>query len=156
MNAPKSPPPEDSVDRVPGVANLTRNECLSLLRQAAVGRIGFVVDGWPVVLPMNYCFDGDDVVIRTDPRAKLAAASRHGAPIALQADSPVMLYKSGWSVLAHGVADEITDGDELTRVSSLPLAPWALGSRRHWIRIRLVQITGRRLAERGRYPDRLA
>jgi uncharacterized protein len=156
MTAPQSSPPEDSVDRVPGVANLTRTECVSLLRTASVGRIGFVVDGWPVVLPMNYCFDGDDVVIRTDPRAKLAAASRHGAPVALQVDSPVMLYKAGWSVLAHGVADEITDSDELTRMSSLPLVPWAMGSRGQWIRIRLVQITGRRLAERGRYPDRPA
>jgi hypothetical protein len=81
-------------------------------------RIGFVVDGWPVVLDV---------------------------------DGPLAVLKSGWSVLVHGVADEVRDGDELARRRALPLEPWAGGPRDHWIRIGVVQITGRRLAERGRY-----
>jgi len=37
-------------------------------------RLGFVVDGRPVVLPINDALDGNDVVIRADPGTKLASA----------------------------------------------------------------------------------
>jgi nitroimidazol reductase NimA-like FMN-containing flavoprotein (pyridoxamine 5'-phosphate oxidase superfamily) len=127
-----------------------------LLRQHSVGRIGFVVDGWPVVLPINYAFDGDDLVVRTDARSKLAAETRSTAPVVLEVDEPLAVFKSGWSVLAHGVAEEVRDADELVGLRELPLEPWAGGPRDQWIRIRVVQITGRRLAERGRYPHRPA
>ena len=146
------PPPHDPAGSADGPAVLTRAEGAALLRQHSVGRIGFVVDGWPVILPINYTFDGDDLVVRTDARSKLAAETRSTTPVVLEVDEPLAVFKSGWSVLAHGLADEVRDGDELARLRALALEPWAGGARDHWIRIRVVQITGRRLAERGRYP----
>ncbi len=149
-----SPPPHDPVGPSEGPAMLTPAECDALLRQSSVGRVAYVVDGWPVVIPVNYVFDGADVIVRTDARSKLAAATRHHqAQIALEVDAPLSVYKSGWSVLAHGRATEVTDDEEVARLRTLPLDPWAGGVRQHWIRIRLVQVTGRRLAERGRYPN---
>ncbi|HKA04703.1 MAG TPA: pyridoxamine 5'-phosphate oxidase family protein [Acidimicrobiales bacterium] len=149
-----SPPPPDPVGPSDGPAVLTPAECDALLRQSSVGRIAYVVDRWPVVIPVNYAFDGDDVVLRTDARSQLAAATRHDyAQVALELDSPVVLYKSGWSVLAYGRASEVVDPDETTRLRTLPLEPWAGGIREHWIRIRLVQVTGRRLPQQGRYPN---
>lgn len=145
-------PPGDPTGRSQSPEILTPGEAVALLRQSSVGRVGFVVDGWPVVLPVNFCFDGSDVIIRTDTRSTLAAATRGSARVALEVDAPVMLYKSGWSVLAHGVADEVTGAEELARVRALPLEPWAGGAREHWLRIRIAQVTGRRLPERGRYP----
>jgi nitroimidazol reductase NimA-like FMN-containing flavoprotein (pyridoxamine 5'-phosphate oxidase superfamily) len=145
-------PPGDPAGAASGPAVLSHGECDELLHQQSVGRIGFVVGGWPVILPVNYTFDGQDIVIRTDARAKLAAETRWSAPVVLEVDAPVTVFKSGWSVLAHGVATEVRDREELARLRTLPLEPWAAGVREHWIRIRVVQMTGRRLAEQGRYP----
>lgn len=145
-------PPADPAGAASEPAVLSPDECDQRLRQQSVGRIGFVVDGWPLVLPVNYAFDGADIVIRTDARSKLAAETRGSAPVVLEVDAPVTVFKSGWSVLAHGVATEVRDRDELARLRTLPLEPWAAGVRDHWIRIRVVQTTGRRLAEQGRYP----
>jgi len=131
---------------------LARAECDELLRQHSVGRIGFVVDGWPIVLPVNYTVDGADIVLRTDSHARLAAETRWRAPVVLEVDAPETTFKSGWSVLAHGLAEEVRDPDEVARLRTLPLEPWAGGVREHWIRIRVLQVTGRRLPEQGRYP----
>jgi len=145
-------PPADPAGTASGPAVLAHEDCDELLRQHSVGRIGFVVDGWPIVLPVNYTFDGADLVIRTDARSKLAAETHHPAPVVLEVDAPNTVFKSGWSVLAHGIASEVRDRDELARLRALPLEPWAAGVRDHWIRIRVVQMTGRRLAEQARYP----
>jgi nitroimidazol reductase NimA-like FMN-containing flavoprotein (pyridoxamine 5'-phosphate oxidase superfamily) len=145
-------PPANPAGAGDGPAVLSEDECRELLHRQSVGRIGFVVDGWPVVLPVNYTVDGADIVIRTDARTKLAAETHWPAPVVVEVDAPVTVYKSGWSVLAHGVATEVRDHDELARLRALPLEPWAAGVRDHWIRIRVVQTTGRRLAEQGRYP----
>jgi len=131
---------------------LAREECWSLLRDTSVGRLAFVVDGWPVVLPVNFILDGEEILIRTAPGAKLASA-RSPAQVSLQADSTEVLYRSGWSVLVFGCATEITDAAELIRVSSLPLRSWAGGDKLYWIRIRPVQVTGRRLPRAWQYPD---
>jgi nitroimidazol reductase NimA-like FMN-containing flavoprotein (pyridoxamine 5'-phosphate oxidase superfamily) len=151
-----SSPPGNPVGPSDGPVVLTLAECDALLRQSSVGRIAYIVDGWPVVLPVNYRFDGADVVLRTDARSKLAAATRHHeAQVALEVDAPLSVFKSGWSVLAYGLAAEVTADTEVARLRTLPVDPWAGGVREHWIRIRLVQVTGRRLAERGRYPNPL-
>src|SRR5437763_7712627 len=96
-------PPGDPAGAACGPTVLSPAECDALLRQQSVGRIGFVVDGWPVVLPMNYVFDGADVVLRTDARSKLASETRWTTAVALEVDAPVTVFKSGWSVLAHGL-----------------------------------------------------
>jgi len=145
-------PPGDRTGVASDLAVLLEGDCEELLRQHSVGRIGFIVDAWPVILPVNYTFDGADIVIRTDARSKLAAETRWPAPVVLEVDAPVTVFKSGWSVVAHGMAAEVRDREELARLRSLPLEPWAAGVREHWIRIRVVQMTGRRLAEQGRYP----
>ena len=145
-------PPGDHFGAASGPSRLSEGACEDLLRRRSVGRIGFVVDGWPVILPVNYAFDGPDIVIRTDARTRLAAETHWPAPVVLEADAPVTVFKSGWSVLAHGVATEIVDASEVARLETLGLEPWAPGVRDDWIRIRVVQMTGRRLAQQGRYP----
>jgi hypothetical protein len=150
MSTDRRPPPADPTP-APGPEVLTRTESLSLVGKAGIGRLGFVVDGWPVILPVNYAIDGDGVVVRAAPGAKLTAA-RSGCQVAIEVDSIDELYRSGWSVLIHGIAEEVTDAGEVSRLDRLPLHPWARGSRRAWIRVRPVQITGRRLARSWQYP----
>jgi len=65
---------------------LSRKECWRLVKATDLGRLAFDMAGWPLVLPVNYLVDGDDVVIRSDPGRKLAAARRQ-VHAALQVDS---------------------------------------------------------------------
>jgi nitroimidazol reductase NimA-like FMN-containing flavoprotein (pyridoxamine 5'-phosphate oxidase superfamily) len=131
---------------------LNRCECAALLRVNQVGRIGFLNDGWPAILPVNYVMDGDDIVIRTDSGTKFAAL-RHGAEISFEVDAIDPLYRSGWSVLVYGNAAEVEDVEELQQVKSLRLRAWHQGTKPFWIRIAPVLVTGRRLPKAWQYPD---
>jgi uncharacterized protein len=145
-------PPRDPGrgDHAPVV--LSRLECSTLLRTNHVGRVGFVVDGWPTILPVNYTMDGDDVVIRTGSGTKLSVL-RAGAQVSFEVDGFEALYRSGWSVLIFGAAEEIADHSGLEHARSLQLRAWAAGPKSFWIRIRPVQVTGRRLPKAWQYPD---
>ena len=62
------------------VHELTRAEAVDLLQlHAYVGRIGFVVEGRPLILPVNYLADDDSIVFCTAPGTKLSAIGG-GAP----------------------------------------------------------------------------
>jgi hypothetical protein len=50
---------------------LTLQECLARLRSTPVGRFAFVVQGAPVVLPVNHGLDGTTVIFRTTWGSKL-------------------------------------------------------------------------------------
>jgi uncharacterized protein len=124
---------------------LAREECLHLLRdQSYVGRLGFVADDRPLVLPVNYMVDGDSVVFSTMVGTKLSALSS-GTRVAFEIDEHHALYHAGWSVLVQGTAREVTDPGELARLRRGPLRSWARGAREHWVRISIDEISGRRL-----------
>ncbi len=125
---------------------IDRAECLRLLEDQRLGRVGVCVDEQPVILPVNYVVDGNQVVFRTDPGTKLHAAV--GRPVAFEVDGFDRLYHEGWSVLVVGAAEEVDAPNEIARLSTLPLGPWAPGPKAHWVRIRPGAITGRRL-QRG-------
>jgi nitroimidazol reductase NimA-like FMN-containing flavoprotein (pyridoxamine 5'-phosphate oxidase superfamily) len=148
-------PPRDPSATADRPVAMSGRRCDRLLRESSLGRIAYVVDGWPIVLPVNYGFDGVDIIVRTDVHSNLAALSRQPLQVALEVDSTVRDFKSGWSVLVHGMAEQVKEPDELARLrGAVVLKPWAAGDRDHWIRIRVVQVTGRSLPERGRYPNR--
>ena len=124
---------------------LTREECIHLLTyKSFVGRIGFVVDGQPLVLPVNYLADGETVVFCTAPGTKLSAL-RDGARVAFEVDDSRPLYHAGWSVLVTGTAAEVTDEKELDRLRRGPLRSWATPASEHWVRITVDDISGRRI-----------
>jgi uncharacterized protein len=133
-----------------GLDLLDREECLELLAAREVGRIGIVVGGQPVVLPINYRVAPDgQIVFRTDPGMKLDAATR--AKVALEIDELDPVHRTGWSVLVQGRGEEITEYDdrETRELSALPVEPWAGGEKAHWVRIVPSSITGRRLVAPG-------
>jgi nitroimidazol reductase NimA-like FMN-containing flavoprotein (pyridoxamine 5'-phosphate oxidase superfamily) len=123
---------------------IDREECLRLLREEAyVGRLAFLVDGRPMVLPVNYLAEGETVVFSTVAGTKLAAV--RDTPVAFEIDESRALYHAGWSVVVRGVAHEVTDRDELERLRRGPLRSWAEGTREHWVRISVDEISGRRI-----------
>lgn len=77
---------------------LTRPECLELLSQAPVGRIGASIDALPVILPVHFGLFEESVLFRTIPGTKLDAATL-GAVVAFQADGRELRDGTYWSVL---------------------------------------------------------
>ena len=123
-------------------------ECLRLLATQQVGRLGFVCDGRPDVLPVNYVLDGDAVVFATSPGAKLWGVTR--TPVAFEVDWIDPLTRSGWSVVIHGLAQEITGLDSaavIERIRALPLSPWPGGERLNPVRLPVTSISGRRVGD---------
>lgn len=128
------------------------DECRRLLATRQLGRIGLAGGRFPLILPVNYAMDGDVIVVRSDSRSILAAAD-HGR-VAFEVDEIDERTRSGWSVLAQAVAQEVTAADRddlLARTRASGVEPWAPGDRGHWIRLVPLHLTGRRVVP-GRLP----
>ena len=134
------------VDSHSNLEIITREDCVRLLATKEVGRLAFIHGGAVDVLPVNYVLDGDAIVFATATGSKLWAAER-GA-VAFEIDETDSASRSGWSVVVHGLAQEITSLDApglLDRLRALPLNPWAGGLRPHIVRIAPRTISGRRI-----------
>jgi CBS domain-containing protein len=126
---------------------LDREECLRLLERTHIGRLGLVVDGRPLVFPVNYAMDRANVVFRTAPGTKLHAMRGHS--VAFEIDGADTRYHTGWSVLVTGIGEEEHDPYVIARYERLPVRPWADGPKTHWMRVRSRAITGRRIPPHG-------
>ena len=127
--------------------SMSREECTQLLAEHHFGRVSVVVDGQPLVFPVNYAYSGSQVVFRTDRGTKLHGAA--GRQVAFEIDAVDSTYHVGWSVLVVGTAFEETDPHRLTALKSVPLTPWSEGSKDHWVCIRAHAISGRRITREG-------
>lgn len=128
------------------ISALTRAECWQILSSRSVGRIGVVVQQFPLIIPVNYALDGETVVVRTAPGTVVAHAD--DAAVTFQIDQFDDADRSGWSVLlrGHGRSVSIEDADDLiSRTRATGVAPWAPGERPLWIRITPSDVSGRRI-----------
>jgi nitroimidazol reductase NimA-like FMN-containing flavoprotein (pyridoxamine 5'-phosphate oxidase superfamily) len=130
---------------VNGIEVMEVAECRRLLAGRSIGRLGVVVGGQPVILPVNYVMAGETVVFRTGPGTKLDHGP--GTSACFEIDEFDGARRAGWSVLAVGRLEEITDYDEAGGKGrrELSLTPWAPGERSHWLRLVPRQVTGRRV-----------
>jgi nitroimidazol reductase NimA-like FMN-containing flavoprotein (pyridoxamine 5'-phosphate oxidase superfamily) len=133
-----------------GLEVLSRKDCLALLAEVPVGRIGLSIDALPVVLPVNFCLDAERerIVLRTAPGTKLQAAAL-GSVVAFQVDDFDAMGHTGWSVLVQGLASVIDDPSEISRLRHMHLRPWANDDTDYWVQISLDLVAGRRV--RGWY-----
>lgn len=124
---------------------LSRDECDRLLNSTPVGRVAFLHAGDPHILPINYRFHQGSIIFRTTLGSKMDAAEMHSR-FAFEIDDWDSESGTGWSVLAHGMGEAVTDEDEVDELLGLGLAPWAgEESEDLWFRITLDDITGRRV-----------
>lgn len=123
------------------VREIERDECFELLASRPVGRVAYSIPNGPVVLPVNFALDGEDILFRTSPHTELGKKMRTGQ-VAFQVDDFDEFNQSGWSVLVRGSA-EYDDSDQLYPEDSP--GPWAEGTRNLVVRIRPRLVTGRRL-----------
>jgi nitroimidazol reductase NimA-like FMN-containing flavoprotein (pyridoxamine 5'-phosphate oxidase superfamily) len=124
---------------------LSRDECLRLVRQVPLGRIVYTRQALPAVELVNFALDGGDIIIRTDSSGKLAAAT-HGAVVAFEADNVDAVTHAGWSVTIVGYSRAVTDGADIRHLERCGLVSWAPGKHDHFIRISPEIVNGRRIA----------
>jgi nitroimidazol reductase NimA-like FMN-containing flavoprotein (pyridoxamine 5'-phosphate oxidase superfamily) len=131
-----------------GLEVLARDECFRLLGSATLGRVGVTTGALPQVLPVNFQFDGERIVIRTGRGTKLDAATVD-AVVAFEVDEIDAATESGWSVLVTGVAHEMTDPAELAAVRDDPPPRWAPAGDSRVVTISTDLVSGRRIPPRS-------
>ncbi len=123
------------VDRRTGIEIIDRNQCLRLLAAETLGRVGVLDGGHPLILPVNYALDGDQVVFRTGEGTKLDALR---GPACFEIDHHDAETRTGWSVVVRGRLEPATaDQKDLAQ-------PWAVEGD-HALRIMPASIRGRRI-----------
>lgn len=128
-----------------GLRVLDLEECLERLRGAAMGRLAFVHDGEPVVLPVTIGLDGTTVVFRTSWGSKLQVAGDTG-PVALEVDEVDPSRGWGWSVVVKGTAALEYDPALTARWDALGVPLWVdTGGDTFWVRVTAEEISGREI-----------
>lgn len=127
-----------------GLEVLDEDECVALLAAGDVGRVGIVVDGQPLIFPVNYVFEGKSIVVHTDAGTLLSGASL--ALVAFEVDSFDAASRSGWSVMVQGVGHDVTDALDHTseHLQTVEVSPWAPGDKPRLLRIDARTMSGRR------------
>ncbi len=124
---------------------LSAEECLDLLKSRRVGRVGVVVHGFPVVLPVNYRVaehsGGTWIAIRTREGGVIDRAPQ---PVALEIDMVELATEQGWSVLVRGSLLH-ADAEAADFSARFDPTPWLTDDRDVWLVIEPFDITGRRL-----------
>jgi len=123
---------------------MTIDECLAALDTVSLGRVGYVAEQRPHIVPVNYLLHTGMILFRTTYGHTLDSIGG-GAEVVFEVDHYQQDTGSGWSVLIHGRAEEIWLPDELSEAQHLPLQPWAPGERAHYVRIAPSSMTGRRI-----------
>ena len=121
---------------------LAPDECWDYLRSAHVGRLAVCIDGHPHVVPINFIVQRRSIVFRTAEGTKLAALPRR--EVAFEVDDYDPGSRSATSVIVVGRATEMTEPDEWESAQSLPLFPWHVAPKPHFVRIVPDRVTGRR------------
>jgi nitroimidazol reductase NimA-like FMN-containing flavoprotein (pyridoxamine 5'-phosphate oxidase superfamily) len=131
-----------------GLATLSVDDCLRQLSIGTVGRIAFIVDDLPVVLPVNYRVVDlgrePAILIRTRPGSEIDRAPFN---VAFEIDGIDPTHRTGWSVLVRGVVRHLRDAEAHQLEERFDPGPWAGGDRSSWMLVAPLEITGRRLVE---------
>lgn len=130
------------------IETLDRRRCLELLAQSSVGRLVFSVPSEaPGIVPVSYVMDGppgsESVVVRTTHGSRLGSVAP-GTAVSFEVDELRETTHEGWSVLASGVVEQVTDPEEVRRVDER-LQAWAPGFKDLFLRVPLQKVSGRRL-----------
>lgn len=127
---------------------LDQAECLRLLAGGSLGRVGTVVRGHPVILPVNYVAFDRAILFCTRRGGELETATATGN-VAFEIDGTDIVYHEGWSVLVIGRCVQVTDPVELDQARGSRLSSWAGRDRDLLLRISVDEITGRRIRHYG-------
>lgn len=134
-------------DELTGLEVLTGEECRTLLAATRLGRVAFRVEDAVEVFPVNYVFHGEAIVLRTAADSLLAAYVPDRR-VAFEIDHGDPMFHTGWSVLVQGVGETIDLAAE-PEIEHVGVRSWRSGRGDRWLRIRLDEVSGRRIVHRG-------
>ena len=147
MNARNDRRPDEPTARGTGnadpfaVEELAVDACWDYLRSAHVGRLAVCIGGRPHLVRINFILHRRSIVFRTAEGTKLAALPR--AEVAFEVDDYDPRTRCATSVIVAGRATEVTEPDEWESAQSLPLFPWHVAPKPHFVRIVPDRVTGR-------------
>ncbi|MBE7324683.1 pyridoxamine 5'-phosphate oxidase family protein [Nocardioides sp. Y6] len=140
----------ESHARIGSAVELSRDECWQLLSTQQVGRVAYVGDDGPRIVPVNYVLREGHVEFRTTSYSELATHAP-GHPVAFEVDELDTAHHAGWSVVVTGRCERAMD--EFNTVFSSPTeqsaTPWAGGRRPMVLRIEVGHVSGRHVGETG-------
>lgn len=132
------------------VSILSQTDCWDLLSSRSLGRLVTSVDGQPEIFPVNYVVQHRTILFRTAEGTKLVStAINHN--VLFEADDHTV--SEGWSVIVKGMARSMRSDEEIADAEQAQLLPWIATVKPHYVRIRPVNVTGRRFMF-GAEPDR--
>ncbi|WP_169834687.1 pyridoxamine 5'-phosphate oxidase family protein [Nocardioides dokdonensis] len=132
---------------MPESVELSESECEALLRAGLVGRVAISTPDGPHIVPVNYAVVESRIILRTTPYSVLGSNAR-GAVLAFEVDGFDHERQRGWSVVARGRSEVISDAADLEVVRKVwEPRPWAAGTRSLYVAIGWTQISGRRLGD---------
>lgn len=125
--------------------DLSRVDCEALLRSGVVGRIAVSTPTGPHIVPVNYSVVDDAIIVRTSPYSLLGTYGRD-ATLAFEVDQFDHDSQRGWSVVARGRGEFVTNPEQLDHIRTVwQPRPWAKGSREMYLRLRWEDLSGRQL-----------
>jgi hypothetical protein len=133
---------DDQKQRV--MRSLTREQALRLLRTVPIGRVAFTHHAMPAVRPVNHIIDlAGRIVIRSHEGAAIVTISDNarGTVVSYEADQIDPLARSGWSVVATGLARLVDDSGQADGYRE-ELCPWVTGQQDYIICIEPTIVTG--------------
>ncbi|GAA1033626.1 pyridoxamine 5'-phosphate oxidase family protein [Virgisporangium ochraceum] len=130
------------------LSTLDAEECMARLASVPFGRVVFTHRALPAIRPVNHIVDRGQVIIRTNLGTAIGSAAGRGTVVAYEADAIDPVTRTGWSVVVTGVAQVITEPDEVARYQGL-LDAWVDGERNSVIRIPAELVSGYELLVRA-------
>ncbi|WP_049774240.1 MULTISPECIES: pyridoxamine 5'-phosphate oxidase family protein [unclassified Nocardioides] len=129
----------------PEAIDLSREECERLLRAGVGGRVALSSPNGPHIVPVNYSVVDDTIVVRTSPYSVLGTYGRDSM-LAFEVDQFDHDRQRGWSVVARGRGEVVSDAEELEHIRAVwEPRPWASGARSLHLRLRWTEISGRQI-----------
>lgn len=152
MSADRLDPPQ--INRPRQAIDLTEGECWRLLESVSIGRVVFTQRAMPAIRPVNHLIDGRMIIIRTHLGAAIASramepssggqARSSGSVVCYEADELNPVRRTGWSVIATGLAQLLTEPADIARYAAA-VEPWIDGDMNQVVAIVPQFISGVRL-----------
>ena len=98
--------------------------------------------GVPGIFPINFVVDEQTIVFRTAAGTKLSALTN--AHVAFEIDEYGADSGQASSVIVVGRTEQITEASDRDHALGLPLFPWHLAPKGHFVRIIPDMVSGRR------------
>jgi nitroimidazol reductase NimA-like FMN-containing flavoprotein (pyridoxamine 5'-phosphate oxidase superfamily) len=119
------------------------SECLGLLGSVSVGRIAWVHDDLPRILPVNHRIINGQVTMRTSVSSELATQAV-GSSVAFEVDNVDFVHLTGWSVIVNGICRAVDDA-RVRELAVDSLTSWVQGAKAQVLTIESTSVTGRRI-----------